>query len=160
MSPEFFPPFLGSSVGTQIRGQEVQFGTLWEGSQGIAGLHRSSRNSPSKWSGGGGRRRKGIPGREWLRGVTAAPLLETRAGQRQEIWGDRRDGLSPDEPKAGQPSGQDSRMSPPWVRIPLPLHCEAWARHRAPFLHLSIGKSSTFFSFLCWVLFRLRDTCP
>lgn len=36
-------------------------------------------------------------------------------------------------------------MSPPWVRIPLPLHCEAWARHRAPFLHLSIGKNSTFF---------------
>lgn len=44
--------------------------------------------------------------------VTVSPLLETRAGQRQEIWGDRRGGLSPEEPKAGQPSGQDSRVSP------------------------------------------------
>lgn len=55
---------------------------------------------------------RGAAGPGWG-AVTVAPLLETRAGQRQEIWGDRRGGRSPEEPKAGQPSGQDSRVSPP-----------------------------------------------
>ena len=99
-------------MGTQIRGQEVQFGTLWEGSQGLAGL-------PSEVGvrlvNGGEEEEERHPRQRMARGggaVTVSPLLETRAGQRQEIWGDRRGGLSPEEPKAGQPSGQDSRVSP------------------------------------------------